>query len=235
MRKTINTKANIVTRKMQRQFEHKNEVMLNVDIEYPSIGMLKGGLAQMKININYFSIANKFYRYAMNTLFPNAIEQHDMAIKNGYPFNPYEAVMKYTVMLNDNCNISTYFDQYEYTGGAHGNTLRTSSTHSLQTGDIIELKDLFKNTENYKALIIEQIQIKADEILTVYPGIYFDNYKELIVENFNVDNFYLTPTTIDFYYQQYDIAPYSTGIVVFSIPYEKLGIKSPQCITKKVK
>jgi len=232
MKNLVNNSAIIADRKMKRQFDHKEKVMLNVDIEYPSVTLPKDRIVQMKININFFSVANKFYRYAMNTLFPDAVEQYETSIAQNIPFNPYEAVMKYTVTLNDNCSLSTYFDQYEYTSGAHGNTLRSSSTHSLQTGNIIELKDLFKDNENYKDLILEQIQIKADEILTIYPGIYFDDYKKLIVENFNVDSFYLKPKAIDFYYQQYDIAPYSTGIVVFSIPYKKLEIKGPHCILK---
>jgi len=230
MKNSINTTANIVTRRIKRKFDHKKKVMLNIDIEYPHITLLKRSFAQMKININFFSIANKFHRYAMNTLLPNAIDQYEMALKNGYPFNAYEAIMKYTVTLNNNCTLSTYFDQYEYTDGAHGNTLRISTTHSLQTGKIIELKDLFKNVPNYKEVILKQIQIQADENLVKYPGIYFEDYKKLIVQYFNEDSFYLSPTTINFYYQHYDIAPYSTGIVVFSIPYEKAGIKSPQCI-----
>jgi hypothetical protein len=61
------------------------------------------------------------------------------------------------------------------------------------------------------------------------PGIYFDDYKKLIVENFNPQSFIITPDSLDFYYQQYDIAPYASGIIVFSIPYEDLGIPKPHC------
>ncbi|MDD2377090.1 MAG: DUF3298 and DUF4163 domain-containing protein [Clostridia bacterium] len=230
MKNSIHTSANISTKKIKRNFNHKENKILNIDIEYPNIHVPKGKLTEIKINTNYFSVANKFYRYAVNTLLPNAIQQYKTSIKNNYPFNYYDVVMKYTVTLNSNCTLSTYFDQYQYTGGAHGSTLRLSSTHSLQNGNIITLKDLFKNNTNYKDLIIQQLQLEAEQNLVLNPGIYFDNYKTLIAENFNEDSFYLSPKTINYYYQQYEIAPYSTGIVVFSIPYEKLEIKIPQCI-----
>ena len=31
------------------------------------------------------------------------------------------------------------------------------------------------------------------------------------------------------YYQQYEIAPYASGIPVFEIPYADLGIEKPNC------
>ncbi|MDF2866427.1 MAG: hypothetical protein K0R72_1245 [Clostridia bacterium] len=208
--------------------------MVNVNIEYPIITLAKDPNVQKKINIHFIKVANEFYNYALNTLLPNAIEQYEASIKQDYPFNPYEAFMKYTLTLNDNCTLSTYYDQYEYTGGAHGMTIRSSDTFNLQNGNIIKLKDLFKENPDYKNMIIKEIQIQADKNLAENPGIYFDNYKALISENFNENNFYLTQKTINFYYQQYDIAPYSSGIVTFAIPYENLKIKSPQCtFTKK--
>jgi len=233
MKIPINTTANITTKRIKKKFTHKSTNIINIDIEYPNINLSKGKFIQMKINSSYFSVANNFYSYAVNTLLHNAMEQYEMSQKEDYPFNPYDVVMRYTITLNSNCTLSTYFDQYQYTGGAHGSTLRLSSSYSLQTGNIITLKDLFKNNTNYKDLIIKELQTQADQNLLINPGIYFDNYKTLIEENFNEDSFYLSQKTIDFYYGQYEIAPYSTGIVVFSIPYQKLEINSPQCIKTK--
>ncbi|MNP35104.1 hypothetical protein D3C76_1284230 [compost metagenome] len=203
--------------------------MINIDIEYPSITLPQGRLIQIKINRYYQDLATKFYRYSIDTLLPAAIDQYESSLKDGFPFNAYEVVMKYTVTLNYNCTLSTYFDQYQYTGGAHGNTLRLSNTWNLQTGNTIRLKDLFSDKSNYKDTVIKQVQIQAKENLIKNPGIYFENYEDLIVQNFNEDNFYLTQNSVNIYYQQYDIAPYSTGIVVFDIPYSDLGVKSPKC------
>ena len=47
----------------------------------------------------------------------------------------------------------------------------------------------------------------------------FDDYPELLRSTFQAGNFYLTPEGIVIYYQQYDIAPYSSGITEFLLPF----------------
>ena len=55
-------------------------------------------------------------------------------------------------------------------------------------------------------------RLKAD------PGIYFEDYRALLQDTFNADSFYIQPGRVVIYYQQYDIAPYSTGLPEFYIP-----------------
>lgn len=229
MRNILNTSANITTKKIKKKFNHKGKNILNVDIEYPYIKLSKGYIVAKKINSSYFLTANKFYNKATKILLPMAIEQYLQSIKESYPFNPYDAVMKYTITQNSNCILSTYFDQYEYTGGAHGMTLRTSSTFSLQNGEVITLKNIFKGKINYKRIIIDEIKKQATKNVIDSPGIYFENYLELIEKSFNENSFYLTQDAINIYFQQYDIAPYASGIIVFNLTYKELGIKAPSC------
>lgn len=230
MNNIMNRKANVTNNKIMRHVKYKDMIVLKIDIEYPTITLFNETYVQMKINSIFYNIANQFFINALYTLLPSAIEQYEYEVKEGYPFNPYEAVMKYNTTLNDNCTLSTYFDQYEYTGGAHGNTLRLSNTLNLQNGNIINLEDLFRNNQNYIENILNYINIQAKQNTIDNPGIYFDNYPELIIQNFNKNNFYLTGEAVNIYYQQYEIAPYSTGIVVFELPYKNLGIKGPYCI-----
>ncbi|MCX8074553.1 MAG: DUF3298 and DUF4163 domain-containing protein [Clostridia bacterium] len=229
MTKIINIKASILEKQIKKIFKHDEVIVLKLEINYPHIALNKNSLAQLRINSSFNDIAKKYYDHSMKTLVPSATQDYVMSIKDGFPFNPYEVLMNYTVTLNSSCTLSTYFDQYNYTGGAHGNTLRISKTFSLNTGNIIKLKDFFKNKKNYKEFIISLLQDQASKNLVKNPGIYFENYKELIEKNFKEENFYLTPNTINFYFQQYDIAPYSTGIVVFEIPYSDLKISKPTC------
>lgn len=225
----INVRADIYTRKIEKTFMYNGSQMLKIDIEYPNVKLSHGGVVQSRINIDFNNIARSFYSYAVKTLLPNAIEHYKSAVINEFPFNPYDADMKYTLTQNDNCTLSVFFDKYEYTGGAHGQTVRISDNRSLQTGNIIKLSDIFKNSPGYIKLILRRIIKQADKNIEDMPGIYFDDYKKLIVENFNPQSFNITPDSLDFYYQQYDIAPYASGIIVFSIPYEDLGIPKPHC------
>ncbi len=224
-----NTRAVISTQKISRSFTYDNKVMLTVDIEYPSILLAMGGFVQTRINLHYKNTAMQFFRYAVRTLYPNAVTQYKNAVANGFPFFPYEAVMKYTVTMNEDCTLSTYTDQYEFTGGAHGNTVRTSDNWNLQTGRRLQMGDLFDRGANWKPAVIREITRQAEKNMAENPGIYFDDYKKLIAQTFNPQSFNLTPKYLQVYYQQYDIAPYSSGVIVFSLPYDKVGAKKPQC------
>ena len=102
-------------------------------------------------------------------------------------------------------------------GGAHGNTIRTSQTWDLQFGRMLNLSYFYQNNPNYIIDILKNINKQIAKQEKNNPGIYFDNYCQLVLETFNPENFYLTKDGIVIYFQQYDIAPYSSGIREFLI------------------
>lgn len=230
MEKLKNQKAEITNEKIQKEFIYKDTVILTVDITYPQVKLDNSPKIENKINRTYEKQATSFFRYASTRLYKSAIKDYNYSVENGFPIRPYDAVMVYTITLNGNCHLSTYYDRYEFTGGAHGITYRASDNWSLQTGQYIMLKDLFPNSKNYKAIILEQIIKMADKDFIKNPGMFFENYKELIVKSFNEESFNLKPHTLSIYFQQYDIGPYVSGFITFDIPYKTLGIEAPKCM-----
>lgn len=224
-----NLKASIFTREIQKMFIYKSVKMLTLDISYPEIHLDINLPGQNYINAFYRREANRFSNYASTQLQKSAIQNYEYTLKNDFPFHAYDAVMKYTVTLNADCLLSTYFDQYEFTGGAHGNTIRSSSNWDLITGQPIEMEDLFEASEDYSRIVITQIINLANQQFRKNENIYFDDYKELIIKYFNPSHFNLNPEGITVYYQQYEIGPYVSGIITFDIPYNRLGIPSPGC------
>lgn len=97
--------------------------------------------------------------------------------------------------------------------GAHGNTIRSSQNWDLRIGRQLPLSYFYPNNPNYVVDILRSIMTQIKE----NPENYFDNYCELVLENFNLDNYYVTPQYVVIYFQQYDIAPYSSGIPTFNI------------------
>jgi len=59
-------------------------------------------------------------------------------------------------------------------------------------------------------------------------NIYFDDYEKNVANYFNPKSFYLVPDGIVIYFQQYEIAPYASGIPQFTIPYSAYILK-PGC------
>jgi hypothetical protein len=225
-----NEKATIFNHDVKKNFKHESEIMLTLDLSYPQISLQSVPGAEAHINQHYIQAANRFYHRAANSLLASAIAEYNESKKRGFPFRAYDCVMKYTVMMNAACTLSTYFDQYEYTGGAHGNTIRISDNWELQSGTEIKLNGLFPSGRDYKTELIAQIQIMAEQNYKNNPYIYFEDYKKLIATYFNPKSFYLTPDALCIYYGLYEIGPYASGIIVFELPYAEFNMQPPGCI-----
>lgn len=154
-------------------------------------------------------------------IMPKALEG-EKAAKDYYggpnaeaPEFKFEINSRYTVTANNDSLISLYNDYYEFLGGAHGATTRTSYTIDKKLEELLELKDLFKEGYDYKTVINNEIkkQIAEDKDKFFEPA---DKFKG-IAEN---KNFYIKDKVLIIYYQQYDIAPYAAGIPEFNIPLE---------------
>lgn len=223
-----NFSVNITMHEMAKTFSHDNVTMLTLSVLYPQVNLFHNQAAQLRINRRIQAQINEFYRYASQTLYEQAIADYGYAQKNGFPFRQYEAVLNYNITYNQRCHLSMYRDQYAFTGGAHGNTIRASDTYNVRNGQDLPLSSFFQPNVDYRTLLIEQILKQADEQMRQNPYIYFDNYPSLIAENFNEKSYYLSESGLSIYYQQYEIAPYATGIVVFTIPYETLQWR-PTC------
>ena len=181
-------------------------------------------------NRRYAAKATVYTQHCRGTLFRQAKEQFEEDQQVGAPVRIFEAVTEFTVTLNEDCALSLYADRYEYTGGAHGNTLRTSDTWDVPACAHIPLSGLCALPAGCRAYVIQQVvhQIEAQITDGEY---YFDDYRKNAALYFNPHSFYLMPEGLTVYYQQYEIAPYSSGIPEFLIPYSAV-IRKPLCIVE---
>lgn len=202
-------------RVIQGEMHYNDEVLLTYRIEYPEFINYACGEAVMIFNNCQKEKALAYQRHCEMILYPMAVEDYRNSIVSDFPVHTYEALVVYKVTYNKSCVVSLYYDIYEYTGGAHGSTLRCADTCNLESGSRIDLNQLILCPPDYKTYLLSQIteQIGRDS------SIYFENYANLALTNFNEDSFYCTQEGIVFFYQQYDIAPYSSGIREFLIPY----------------
>lgn len=216
------------TKTIQEDLFYKGELMLNYVINYPqfSSNQFPGAIGAM--NQYYYMRALELKRYYRNNLYNQAVEQFRFAQQNGYPFNMFGAQTAFTVTYNQNCYVSLYTDQYEYTGGAHGITTRVADTWDLRKGYRIQLSQLFPGGFDYAAYLTDAIIAQIRQQIESGEADYFENYQELAVEYFNPGNFYLTPQGLVIYYDLYAIAPYAAGIREFTIPYSDVVLQ-PSC------
>jgi len=129
-------------------------------------------------------------------------------------FRKYELLIDYEVHTLNNELISATTLTYQYTGGAHGLSVKTPYNFDLTTGKEINLSDLFEEKNTYKKLINQEIQkqIKED------PDKFFPDEVEVFSGISENQPFYINDGKLIIYFGQYDIAPYSSGIIEFEIP-----------------
>lgn len=192
--------------------------VLTYKITYPAFTTTCSVAAGQIVNAYYADIAADTEKYCRTTLYSQAAETaRYIQNSRNRPFNNYTLDMAYTVTYNKECITSLYTDTYTYTGGAHGETKRTSDTWNFKTGSRLTLNDIYPLTPASLEILKKNIEQQIAERLRENPGSYFEDYTSLLQASFNPAGFYLRPGGFVIYFQQYDIAPYSTGLPEFQI------------------
>lgn len=199
--------------------------VLKYRICYPSFAAQSTAAAR-HINSHYILYCRETEHYCRTVLYPQAVENARYIPSNQPPFNSYEFESVFAVTFNQACITSLYTDRYEYLGGAHGSAFRLSDTWDFKTCARLELEQFFLSDEFYPEDLFKKMEKQVQERLKASPSSYFDDYPTLLRKYFRPENFYLDDSGVVIYYQQYEIAPYSTGIPTFSIPVQ---VGFPDC------
>lgn len=207
----------VTKRQIQGHPQYRGTTMVDINISYPRV-LTKGSPSGQVISITYDHVARRFYMFASRKMYTDAIQTYRDAKKNGFPFHPSEAVMTYEVPFNHGGLLSIQYDQYTYTGGAHGNTIRHADTWRVWDARNLTLNEFFYNA-GYRNIIFRSIFAQIQQ----HPENYFEDYQKNVFQYYDPRNFYLTPQGFAFFFQLYTIAPYATGIPVFIVPYELFG------------
>ena len=121
---------------------------------------------------------------------------------------------EYEVFRADAQIISLIQRVYQYTGGAHGMTIQTGHTIDRASGRRLNLGDLFVAGASY----VERMNRFVREEGRVRQLPMWD-FKGIGARS----AFYLSDAGVVLFFQQYEIAPYSAGIIQMQVPYELLA------------
>ena len=117
---------------------------------------------------------------------------------------------------------------FQYTGGAHPNTTITCLNINQETGKILKEDDVFneKDTASICKLIMNELikevnqRMDTDTITSLdglqSMGILLDTYLYI------PSNFLLEKEGVTFYYNRYEIAPYSAGDFRLTVNYDDI-------------
>lgn len=134
-----------------------------------------------------------------------------------------ETYFDYRIPYNQNGLLSVVLTEYQYSGGAHGNTVQTAYTFDLKTGRALGLFDLVKSGAEsdcrgaVDALVRKQIDagVSSGELMEL-PDLPFKTVGD-------TPNYYLSDGGAILYFQEYEHFPYAAGIQEFQVDYLSLA------------
>lgn len=137
---------------------------------------------------------------------------------------PYFYRVVYSPSRIDGSVLSLSGIQNSYTGGLHGNISCISANYDMATGDVLTFGSIMHAdaaVDDFVELILADLHKSADSYYL------YDDFEVAVRERFSGDenlyeDFYFTANGLCFYFSPYEIAPYSSGIIVVELPYSDL-------------
>ncbi len=204
------------------EFRQEGIPIVEAEVSYPVVtykGLQKNAAVLSRF---YSDGAQSYLKFVKKQMLPVARKFYVQSVRIGDDIRVFEANQSFSCTYNSGL-ISIFYDQYEYTGGVHGGTVRFADTFHLAEGRFIRLKELFLSGVRYKKVLVSLIIEQIEKQIEHGGAFYYDNYRRAARRYFSVDQFYLQPGGLVIYYQQYTLAPYSMGLPTFFIPYSSLN------------
>ncbi len=191
---------------------------INLNIKVPQIQGLADKNFESDLNKRFLNEAQKAKKNAVST----AKEYNKDMLRDQLTPIKFEYISTFSVIEAPKPYLVIGFLEYQYSGGAHGISYQEYITINTCDNKILELKDLFKDSVDYKDLINTEIydQIAERRIKGEYffPGTQgFTGIKESQEYYINSEGNLIVIFNI------YEIAPYAAGIIEFSIPHDKIA------------
>jgi hypothetical protein len=185
--------------------------VLEVDITIPVIQGLEDKQVEEKINqAIQEDILNFIYQIQTESE-----EYLQSAKKEGEEIRKYKYIAStyYIVHYQKDNFLSLSVFYYCYTLGAHGCTVQEAYNLNLTNGEKISLPDILKEKKDYEEIINQEIKRQ----IQLNPEVYFD---DAVFHSISQEQpFYIIEDGIVVYFGLYEIAPYSSGIRYFKIPF----------------
>ena len=165
-----------------------------------------------------------------NMMLEQAQDNYGYVINSGVQGLSLEFTASRTADISraDSSVISIVYDDYYYTGGAHGIYFSRGYNFDAQTGEKITLDQLSKNSEKFKSLLVDAMvsMAKSDENISGRIDVSSTvNYSaaETFSKLLRDGSWYFTNEGLRVFSDVYELGTYAQGEVVFDIPYEKLA------------
>lgn len=130
----------------------------------------------------------------------------------------------YAPMRFDTGVLSLFGEKVSYTGSAHSLNFGQAVTYDLLTGNPLRLMEILNHNVSAStlcSLVIESLTEIKDKVNLK------SSYQQIVTQIFNdglasCERWYFSQKGLCFYFDIYEIAPYTSGCITAEIPYSKL-------------
>jgi hypothetical protein len=134
----------------------------------------------------------------------------------GNIFVSYDVDTQMQLLYQSEDYVSLELNYYLFTGGAHGYSGTNFLNFNAQTGELLDINDLFKDSEgilNYCESIFRKTFDIAEGRSINSSGFWFEGDQFHLPENIG-----FTDTEMILHFNQYEIASYAEGPIILTIP-----------------
>ncbi|WP_028390820.1 DUF3298 and DUF4163 domain-containing protein [Bacillus cihuensis] len=183
-------------------------------LTFPQLSKLINKTAQNKINAIFNKHIQNSYDNFQNLKKSMEKIQGEPLCKEAPSACQYEYNSSYKVLFNKDHKISILMYDYQFSGGAHGNTIVTAYNFNTENGKQYKLDDIIIKENSYA-----KISNYVKEYIQKHPDVFFTDSETLNALKVTKDHaFYFVDDGIALLFQSYEIAPYSSGQPVIIIP-----------------
>ena len=195
-----------------------------IEFTYPQFSNATGALSDSLQTI----FTHAFSNTEKNILSPDSVQQDFLATYQSFQKTQKNYTIPWSVeksltVLNQNPKwITLAYEEHTFTGGAHPNSYTTYSVIDKSNGRRMVLTDFFDSTSIYKLTGLGETEFRS--VRGINPnqslqdaGYWFENNRFQLNSNF-----YLHENGLTFFYNSYEIGPYSYGTTELTIPANKL-------------
>ena len=197
------------------------EVVLKYSVTYPFISVNRQTVPGRFINQSYRLYAENAKRHIRNTYYAKACQLKRSLTPED--FCPLEVECEMSVMYENRGFLSVFFDTYERLGDTVLKTTRHSDTWNLTIGKTLPLGSFFHMGCRFSKIILECVAQQIENQIELGKADYFRDWRDILPQRVNFQNYYLADDGIVLYFSEYQIAAKSMGIPSFLIPYSTFG------------
>ena len=163
--------------------------------------------------------ANAAAQTAINADLLRRVEGYKQAVNFGQPLtatqqrNHYHGTLTYETKYEDDAVLSLILYHYFYMGGAHGGTLAEGVVYDKQTGAVLPLSHFLRITPEQLREELTSAAFNLQSGLRLGSDLYSPDRLTEVPENYYLGGH----GKVCPFFQQYEIAPYSTGFVTAHI------------------